>query len=54
MKCMYVCARMYVRTYVCVCVYIYQKVKITYLTLILDSYEYIAVAYETMYCIIWP
>jgi len=41
---------MYICMYVCVCVY--QKLTIIYLTLILDSYEYIPVAYETMYCMI--
>jgi hypothetical protein len=38
---------MYVRTYV-------PKSKNLYLKLILDSYEYIPVAYETMYCMILP
>jgi len=61
MKCTYVCVRvcvyvrmhirtqMYVRTYVCMGV---PKSKNLYLKLILDSYEYIPVAYETMYCMI--
>jgi len=49
MKCMYMHACMYV----CIMyVRMYQKLKIIYLTPILDSYEDIPVAYETMYCMI--
>jgi len=45
----YACAYVCMPVYMCVCVCV-PKSKNLYLKMILDSYEYIPVVYETMYC----